>query len=287
MVALTFINASLKSKFEGTFFLDSTKYEYTLYLLPIKNTQIEYNEIVNYFGNRMFKGKHCLEVDEDAIKDYLDNQDVSAFIKVNPVNSDNVASGTLQFYNWCNASSDSDSDISPTSQNMDESDVWINDVCRVSSSGNSGNPLKALFYFMEQLVVQNLQKTNIKLYIENEPRNVNILKPKYESLGFIKNIIQNPEICPNWEGTDIVMEKTGLTEERGVIDFDFLLSNITDTARNTMAGGITKLKRNKNKLTKRNKKKLTKRNKKKLTKRNKKKQKTNKRKQKKQTKKQT
>jgi len=273
MVALTFINTTLKTKFEGKFLLDSTEYEYTLYLLPIIKKK-EYDEIVNYFGTRIFKGELCLDVDEDAIKDYLDNDDVSAFIKVNPVNDDNVASGTLQFYNWCNTSID----VSPKSQNIDDTDVWINDVCRVSSSGNRGNPLKALFYFMEQLVVQNLQKTNIKLYIENEPRNVDVLKPKYESLGFIKNITQNPEICPNWEGTDIVMEKTGLTEERRVIDFDFL----HPITMNTVAKGITKTKRNKKnkkyKLTKRNKKnkkyKLTKRNKKtkkyKLTKRNKK-----------------
>jgi hypothetical protein len=216
-----------------------------MYLLPITK-QKEYDKIVNYFGNRMFKGNVCLDVDESAVEDYLNNDDVSAFIMVNPVNIDNVASGTLQIYDWCNTSSASSS----KSQNINSADVWINDVCRVSSSGNTGNPLKALFYFMEQLVVQNLGKNNIKLYIEPEPDNVKVLKPKYESLGFVKNIESNPEICPNWAGTEIVMEKTGLAEETQVIDFSFLEGTIkakSATNKRTTAKGV------KNKTSKRGK----------------------------------
>jgi hypothetical protein len=235
MVAISFINKTRKTKFKGAFSLDSTDYEYTMYLLPITK-QKEYDEIVNYFGNRMFKGKICLDVDEPAVEDYLNNDDVSAFIMVNPVNIDNVASGTLQIYDWCNTSS-----TSSKSQNINSADVWINDVCRVSSSGNTGNPLKALFYFMEQLVVQNLGKNNIKLYIEPEPDNVKVLKPKYESLGFVKNIETNPEICPNWAGTEIVMEKTGLAEETQVINFAFLEGTVnakSATNKRTTAKGV-------------------------------------------------
>ena len=226
MVALSFIKKTRKTKFQGSFQLDSTNYKYIMYLLPIIKKR-EYDEIVNYFGNRMFKGSVCLEVDEDAIIDYLDNNDVSAFIMVKPDGVDNVASGTLQIYNWCNTSS--------ASQNINDADVWINDVCRVSSSGNTGTPLKALFYFMEQLVVQNLGKTNVKLYIDSEPGNVAALKPKYESLGFVKNLIDNPEICPNWTGTEIVMEKSGLTDESQVINFAFLQSNRNGGAKSTGA----------------------------------------------------
>jgi hypothetical protein len=236
MVAISFINKTRKTKFKGAFSLDSTDYEYTMYLLPITK-QKEYDEIVNYFGNRMFKGKICLDVDEPAVEDYLNNDDVSAFIMVNPVNIDNVASGTLQIYDWCNTSSTSSS----KSQNINSADVWINDVCRVSSSGNTGNPLKALFYFMEQLVVQNLGKNNIKLYIEPEPDNVKVLKPKYESLGFVKNIESNPEICPNWAGAEIVMEKTGLAEETQVINFAFLEGTVnakSATNKRTTAKGV-------------------------------------------------
>jgi hypothetical protein len=267
MVAIPFINKTRKTKFKGTFNLDSIDYEYTLYLLPITK-QKEYNEIVNYFGNRMFKGSVCLEVDESAVEDYLDNGDVSAFIMINPSNIDNVASGTLQIYDWCNSSSKSSSSKSSSSKSsssksssskssssksssskssskspsIDDADVWINDVCRVSSSSNTGNPLKALFYFMEQLTIQNLHKNNIKLYIENEPDNVKVLKPKYESLGFVKNMIQNPEICPNWTGTEIVMEKSGLTEETPVIDFSFLQSSSKSVTAKSVTARYTTVK---------------------------------------------
>ena len=39
MVAIPFINKTKKTKFKGTFHLDSTDYEYTMYLLPIKKKQ--------------------------------------------------------------------------------------------------------------------------------------------------------------------------------------------------------------------------------------------------------
>lgn len=207
-----------------------------MYLLPITK-QKEFEEIVDYFGNRMFKGSLCLGINEEKVEQYIINNDVCAFIIVNPKGINNKASGTLQVYDWCinpptpvscssksksNSSSCASQHISVlTTQNIDEADVWINDVCRVSDTVNVGNPLKALFYFMEQLVVQNLHKTNIKLYIEPEPDNVAVLKPKYESLGFIKNHNQNPEICPNWTGKEIVMEKSGLSEEPHVIRLSF------------------------------------------------------------------
>lgn len=236
MSAIPFINKTSKTKFKGSFFLDSTEYEYTMYLLPITK-QKEFEEIVDYFGTRMFKGKTCLDVTEEKVEQYILNDDVSAFIIVNPKGINNKASGTLQVYDWCinppspvsskskskskSRSKPSSSGGSPT-QDIDEADVWINDVCRVSSGGNIGNPLKALFYFMEQLVVQNLGKTNIKLYIEPEPDNVAALKPKYESLGFVKNFNDNPDICTNWQGKEIVMEKTGLIPQENIIDFSFL-----------------------------------------------------------------
>lgn len=226
MVAIPFINKTKKTKFKGSFHLDSNDYEYTIYLLPITK-QKEFDEIVTYFGNRMFKGAVCLEVDEEAVENYINDDDVSAFIMVNPVGIDNVASGTLQIFDWCinppNFSPSSGSkSTSSKSSSINDADVWINDVCRVSSSGNIGNPLRGLFYIMEQLVSQNLHKTNIKLYIDSEPDNVSILKPKYESLGFVKNFTDTPDICPNWKGTEIVMEKTGLIEEPHIIDFSFL-----------------------------------------------------------------
>jgi hypothetical protein len=269
MSAIPFNNNNIKTKFKGTFSLDSTKYEYTMYLLPITK-QKEFEEIVNYFGNRMFKGSLCLGLTEEKVEEYVVEDDVSAFIMVNPKGIDNIASGTLQIYDWCinpptplptpsksKSKSKSNSKSSSThsggsvsqhisisnTPNIADADVWINDVCRVSKSGNVGNPLKALFYFMEQLVIQNLHKSNIKLYIEPEQDNVAALKPKYESLGFIKNHLEQPDICPNWQGKEIVMEKTGLVPEPSIIDFSFLegkkaTKSVKSATRRTTAKGI-------------------------------------------------
>ena len=245
MVAIPFKNKTNQTKFQGSFDLDSTNYEYTIYLLPIKKRK-EINEIVSYFGNRMFQGNLCLKIDETDIKQYLKFNDVSAFIMVNPVGIDNIASGTLQIYDWCinppsptqsqSQSQSTSSGGSPSqhisiskSSNIDEADVWINDICRVSSGPNTGNPLKGLLFLMEQLVVQNLQKTNIKLYIKPKKENVAALKPKYESFGFEKNHKDEPNICPNWQGKEIVMEKIGLVPDTSTIDFSFLEQEPTPT----------------------------------------------------------
>lgn len=243
MVAIPFNNKTKKTKFQGTFTLESIAYNYTLYLLPIKKqlTQKQSLEIITYFGNRLFKGKPCLDIDEAAVEDNLIYGEVSAFIMVHPVGVDNIASGTLQIYNWCNPTNSSKSSNSSNSPNISNADVWINDVCRISPSGNQGNPLKGLFFFMEQLVVQNLGKPNIKLYIDPEPTNKSVLKPKYSDLGFTLNSEDDPDICPGWTDHDIVMEKTGLSSDKNIIDFSFLDSSAySKTSYKTTAKGISK-----------------------------------------------
>lgn len=76
MSSLHFINNTNKTKFQGSFHFDSNNYEYTIYLLPIKKR--EKREIINYFGNRQFKGSVCL--DEDDVTSYIDDKNVSAFL---------------------------------------------------------------------------------------------------------------------------------------------------------------------------------------------------------------
>ena len=100
-----------KTKFQGTFTLESIDYNYTLYLLPIKKqiAKTQKLEIIKYFGNRLFKGKTCLDIDEAAVEENLIYGEVSAFIMVHPVGVDNIASGTLQIYNWCNPTNSSKS----------------------------------------------------------------------------------------------------------------------------------------------------------------------------------
>lgn len=212
MVARPFRNTTGKRKFEGTFDMNGTPYEYTLYLTPLPRgfSAKHKKEIIDYFGTRKFKGKDCLDLDKDSFKKYLKKGDISAFLIVNPVDIDNFASCTLQNYDWC-------------TNNPDIDMIWINDVCRTSASGLSGSegePLKALFFFIEQLVVHNLGLSYIRLYLDNDEKTKPILKNIYEKLGFMHNSEEEKDLCPAFlGGEEIVMEKRGIDKEPVTINF--------------------------------------------------------------------
>ena len=214
MSVLFFNNISNQSKHNGSFVFNSIPYNYVLYILPIKKQQKKQyeNEIIHYFSNRIFKGQPCLGITSNDIQEGLQGN-VSCYLIVYPVGVQNIASGTLQIYDWCNN----------TSANINDADVWINDVCR-EGAVNTGEPLKALFFCMEQLVVQNLGKTNIKLFIEKFPdENRRALEPKYASLGFVHNNEDNVDVCRHWgDDKELVMEKKDLVPQPDIIDFSFL-----------------------------------------------------------------
>jgi hypothetical protein len=240
MGSIPFINKTGKTKFEGTFILDSIEYKYTFYLPPIitELPKNESEEIISYFGNRMWKNKICLGVDEDTVRFYLDHGQVSVFAIVQPEGINNIASGTLQYYNHCYLNSNTEE------QNLSLSDVWINDICRVSESKNEGNPLKGLLFLLEQLAVQNVGKHNIKLTVEKEETNLNVLKSKYESYGFTLNNSVNKEICPEWKyPTEMVMEKQNLAPNTDIIDLSFLKIpryNLRSSKKQRVYGGKKK-----------------------------------------------
>jgi hypothetical protein len=215
MPARNFINYTGQSKFIGIINYQSLNYEYTIYLTPLTN-RVEKNYIINYFGNRTYKGKSCLGISEKIIKKTINNQDVSAFFIVKVSGIDNEASGSLQIYDWC--------------ETIKGTDVWINDVCKISADdvivqekttpGSTGVPVDVMFILMEQLVVQNLGMRNIKLFVENEPSNVNFLVPRYEKIGF-----QIDSVCGKKFPDDIVMEKQ-IYPDIYIIDFTFLKNQI-------------------------------------------------------------
>jgi len=231
MVARPFRNTTELTKFEGKFILNETEYEYTIYLTPLPDSfsKEEHDEIIEYFGTRRFKKGLCLKLNRGSFKSYLRKGDISAFLIVNPVGIDNYASATLQNYDWCNRT---DTDM-----------VWINDICRVSSTGLSGSvgePLKGLMFLVEQLVVQNLDLSVLKLYIDNDPITKPILKNIYEMLGFNYNSIDDNTICPGFLGGDeIVMEKRGLVTHQDSIDLSFL--NVLDNSINSLTTAVKQL----------------------------------------------
>ena len=246
-MAYKFKNNTGKHKFSGTFSYNSLTYEYILYLPDLIDP--ERSEVITKFGNRMQKGKACLDVDEAVVTNYLVRGDVSAYIIINEVGSDETASGTLQIYDWCSGNS---------KQLLTNAFVWINDVCRIL--GPSGvktvvSPVGALFYFMEQLTVQNIKKSDIYLFVDTDDEiNKTALTAIYKKYGFTLNSLDDTTVCPsNGAGTTLMaMKKPALVSDTSIINFDFLMKRKGGGKRKTR---VVKNKRSyKKKTVKRNKK---------------------------------
>jgi hypothetical protein len=187
MPAGYFNNNTNQIKFIDSIIFNGIKYNYTIYLYnPTKITNPEKQEIINYFGNRIYRGGPCLGLGTEYFKELIRGKDISAFFKVQVDGMNNVASGTLQIYDWC--------DPKNPNPSTDNTDVWISDVCKIASpdvvdrekaiKGSTGFPVEAMFFLMEQLAIQNLQKTQIKLLVENKPDNATFLIPRYTAIGF-------------------------------------------------------------------------------------------------------
>jgi hypothetical protein len=246
-MAFKFKNNTGRHKFTGTFSYKTLNYEYTLYLPTLIDP--ERSEVITKFGNRMQKSKVCLDVTEDVVTNYLDRGDVSAYIIINEVGSDETASGTLQIYDWCSGNS---------KQLLTNAFVWINDVCRIlgpSGIKTTVSPVGALFYFMEQLTVQNIKKSDIYLFVDTDDEsNKTALTSIYKKYGFILNSLDDTTVCPsNGAGATLMaMKKPTLVSDTSSINFDFLMKR--------KGGGRRKTRHLKNKLS--YKKKTVKRNKK-------------------------
>ncbi len=205
--------------------IEDTIYDCVLYFLPIVGPEAEADrikrEIVQYFGNRMYKGKSCLDITPQDIELNIDTNNISAYILVQPQGIDNVASAALQVYNWCYPQRNRQK------ADFSKADIWITDVCRIlganattTNIGTNANPLNAMFFLMEQLAIQNLGKNTIKLYVDTEPAsNLTFLRDKYQTLGF--QLATNN--CPSWNDDHaVVMEKNGLTSKANIVNLSFL-----------------------------------------------------------------
>ena len=235
-----FKNYSGKHKFTGEFDYDGETYEYSLYL-PDFDPSLR-TEIVDYFGTRMQNGKSCLDLDKKGVEEYIDNGTLSAYMVINKKGGDEKASGTIQIYDWCSGNK---------KQLLDNAYAFINDLCRISgSSGVKTKSVNALFYFMEQLTVQNLGKTDIYLFVDaSDPANKEGLMRLYSSkYDFVDNSETTPSVCPhNGTGLNfITMKKSGLVSDESNLDFNFL--------RKKSPGGGSKSKRSKKRKVRKSKK---------------------------------
>lgn len=209
-----FINNTHINKFVDNFIYNGIEYQYTLYLPNFKENK---KEIIKFFGNRRnSNGELCLGVNEKTVKTYIDRKYISAFIVVQKVGTDEIASGTIQIHNWC-------TDTSLENDNF----VWINDLCRTGAK-SSESPVKAFMFFVEQLVIQNLGKNDIYMFVDKtDPINKDTLMRIYkDTYGYIYNSEEDPTQCLHNRAGEhlLVMHKPNLLYDRS-ISFDFLLQS--------------------------------------------------------------
>jgi hypothetical protein len=257
-MAYKFKNNTGKHKFTGTFGYNSLNYEYILYLPELIDP--ERSEVIRKFGNRMQKGKACLDISEADIGNYIDTGSISAYIIINEVGSDETASGTLQIYDWCSGNK---------KQLLANAFVWINDVCRIlgpSGVKTTVSPVGALFYFMEQLTIQNIKKQDIYLFVDtHDETNKTVLTSIYsKNYGFTVNSEDDVTLCPaNGARSDLMtMKKPSLVADTTGIDFSFLMKRLgggknkkprTIRRRKSLRGsGFTEDLRNKTSRTRKN-----------------------------------
>jgi hypothetical protein len=264
-MAGNFHNVTGNHKFTGTFIYKELDYEYVLYL-PRFNPD-ERLEVISKFGNRMQGTKFCLDIKPDDITKFIDSNQVSAYVIVNQVGSDETASGTLQIYNWCPKNKRKRED---NNEPLDYPLVWINDVCRITVGEQAKlpvSPVGALFFVMEQLTLQNLGKTDIYLFVDKtNDTNKTALKNLYSTkYGFILNS-EDHDLCRNHKAGEhlMVMKKPGLENNSEILNLSFLgsatnrrrLSGFKKKSFLTTSPIVTggKKNMNRNKKTKRNRK---------------------------------
>lgn len=157
----------------GNVEMDHHEFEYEVYLLPIlgaEKTATEH-DLVNRLGSRMQNGKHCLDIDEAVVSRNIENGEYTAIAFVKNKHHDDVASGTLQYYDWCETG---------------KPQMWINDLCRISNSKQSASPVKALLKVFEMVTKKHTKRLRyINLMVDNEnQQQAEILISIYGKYGF-------------------------------------------------------------------------------------------------------
>jgi hypothetical protein len=157
----------------GELHLEGHDFKYEIYLLPIIGDDQEKveKELIKRMGNRMQKGKHCLDIDEEIVERNIENEDYSAIVFVENKNHDDVASGTLQYYDWCE---------------QGKNQLWINDLCRLTTSKQSVSPIKALLKVFEIVAKKYTKRLSyIHLMVDNEDEEGSkVLIEIYKKYGF-------------------------------------------------------------------------------------------------------
>jgi len=162
--------SSLKKSISGTLAYNDQTFTYTIYPNPHNQVPKIKNELIELFGNRIQKGKHCLDITEDIVKEYITNKQYTALIYVKNNNTDDSATGALQYWDWCEAGI---------------KQLWISDLCRVNNTNSRSNisPISVLFDIIKNFSIEKGITENY-LMVERETPGTEKLLEIYGKYGF-------------------------------------------------------------------------------------------------------
>jgi len=165
----------------GELVLQGEEFEYEIFFLPIVGASKDTTEkmIIARLGNRIQNGQRCLDIDEALVAENIENDEYSAIVFVKNKNYDDAASGTMQYYDWCE---------NGTPQ------IWINDLCRIATQKRDVSPTKALLQVFETIVAKYVKGVKqIHLMVDkHDLKEAIVLTTIYSKYGYS---IVDPHEC--------------------------------------------------------------------------------------------
>ena len=159
----------------GELALQGEEFKYEIFFLPIVGASATKDAtekmIIARLGNRIQNGQRCLDIDEALVAENIENDEYSAIVFVKNKNYDDAASGTMQYYDWCE---------NGTPQ------IWINDLCRIATQKRDVSPTKALLQVFETIVTKYVKGTrDIRLMVDkHDLKEAIVLTTIYSKYGY-------------------------------------------------------------------------------------------------------
>ena len=162
---------------KGELHLEGEDFEYEYFLLPIiGNNKSETEQLlISRLGNRIQNEKKCLDIDEELVTTNINNDEYSSVVFIKNKHHDDVASGTMQYYDWCESG-----------KSKGKPQIWVNDLCRITTQKRSVSPVKALLVVFELIAAKYVKGIRyIHLMVDKEePKQAEVLTKIYGKYGY-------------------------------------------------------------------------------------------------------
>ena len=183
---------------KGELHLEGEDFEYEYFLLPIigQNKSETEKMLISRLGNRMQNEKKCLDIDEELVTTNIENDEYSSIVFIKNKQDDDVASGTMQYYDWCE-----------NGKSKGKPQIWVNDLCRIATKKRPISPVKALLVVFELIAAKYVKGMRyIHLMVDKEkPEQAEVLTNIYGKYGYV--IVEKKDCELEGEDEYILMKK--------------------------------------------------------------------------------